>query len=79
MNVFELAVSPFSVGLLYDVTDIDPNSTFLYVHVQCTVYVCVCVCVCVCVYANMNVAIKILNQAQQVFIVLFVRMWIQVC
>ena len=39
INVLELAASPFSVGLLYDVTDIDPNSTFL--HVQC---VCVCVC-----------------------------------
>ena len=32
MNVFELETSPFSVGLLYDVTDMDPNNTFLYTH-----------------------------------------------
>ena len=55
MNVFELTESPFSVGLLYDVTDIDPNSTFLsvHVHVWC-VCVCVCVRVCVCVYQSID-------------------------
>ena len=41
INVFELAASPFSVGLLYDVTDIDPNSTFL--DIQCHVECIVCV------------------------------------
>ena len=33
VNVLCIVVSPFSVGLLYDVTVIDPNRTFLYVDV----------------------------------------------
>ena len=33
-------------GLLYDVTIIEPNSTFLESE-----RVCVCVCVCVCVFS----------------------------